>query len=161
MDVRHLVPWGRTKGAPAVPGMDEGGPFLNLHREINRLFEDAFRGFDLPSRRFGWPTTWPRVDVADDGKEVKVIAELPGMDENDVTVTLRDGVLTLRGEKKAENEGRDYSERWYGQFQRAFTLGPDIDPDKVAATFKNGVLTVTVEKKPEAQRAEKRIPING
>ncbi|HZT18259.1 MAG TPA: Hsp20/alpha crystallin family protein, partial [Dongiaceae bacterium] len=101
------------------------------------------------------------VEVSETDKEVKVVAELPGLDEKDVDVTLHDGVLTLKGEKKAEVNGTVYSERWQGSFQRSLQLGSEIDPEKVAASFKNGVLTVTLAKRPEAQSQVKRIPIKG
>jgi HSP20 family protein len=81
------------------------------------------------------------------------------MEEKDVELSLRDGVLTLKGEKQAETNGSVYSERWHGSFQRSIDLGPDVDPDKVTASFKNGVLTVTLGKRPEAQSQVKRIPI--
>ncbi|HIJ64297.1 MAG TPA: Hsp20/alpha crystallin family protein [Rhodospirillaceae bacterium] len=160
MDVKNLVPWKRNKTEPATGLEDEGSPFLALHREVNRLFDDFFHGFDSPMVRNGWLSGWPKMDIADNGKDIKVKAELPGMDEKDIEVTLHDGMLTLKGEKKAENDGRHYSERWQGRFERSLALGPDIDPTKVSAVFKNGLLTVTVEKKPEDQRAVKRIPIS-
>ena len=75
-------------------------------------------------------------------------------------VTLHDGVLTLRGEKKVERNGTLYSERWEGAFARDIPVGDDVDPDKVKATFKNGVLTVALSKKPESRREVKRITIN-
>ena len=81
-------------------------------------------------------------------------------DKSDVEVTLHDGVLTLRGEKKLERKGTLYNERWEGVFERDIPVGDDIDPDKVKATFKNGVLTIALSKKPEAQREVKRITIN-
>lgn len=158
MDMRNLVPWNRSR-TPANRAEDEGNSFLTLHREINRLFDDMFRGFDLPAAPVGWSAGWPQVDIADGDKAVTLSAELPGLEEKDIELTLADGVLTLRGEKKAEDEGPQYSERWSGRFERAFTLGPDVDPDKVKAAFKNGVLTVTVDKKPAAERSVKRIPI--
>jgi HSP20 family protein len=83
------------------------------------------------------------------------------MEEKDIELTLREGMLTVRGEKKSETNDSVYSERWHGQFERAVQLGPDVDPEKVKAEFKNGVLTVTVGKRPEAQRQVKRIAING
>jgi len=91
---------------------------------------------------------------------VKVEAELPGMEQKDVDISLADGVLTIKGEKKGENSGSFYSERWQGRFERSLRLG-DVDPEKATATFKNGVLTVTVAKPPEAQSQVKRIPISG
>ena len=92
--------------------------------------------------------------------DVKIVAELPGLDEKDIELTLHNGMLTLKGEKKSETQGAVYSERWHGRFERSLQLGPDVDPEKVNAGFKNGVLTVTVPKPPEAQRQVKRIPIN-
>jgi len=88
-----------------------------------------------------------------------VVAELPGLSEKDVKITLHNGMLTLKGEKKSESSNASYTERWHGQFQRTLSLGPDVDPDKVNASFKNGVLTVTLGKRPEAQRQVKRIPV--
>ena len=90
----------------------------------------------------------------------EVTAELPDVDEKDVEITLHEGVLTLKGGKKAESTGASYSERWHGQFQRSVMLGPDIDLGKVNATFRNGMRTITVGKRPEAQRQVKRIPIS-
>lgn len=160
MDVKSLIPWGRTRTTPAPSYAEDTSPFLALHREMNRLFDDFFRGFDLPMpSRLGWSATWPNVEVSDTGKEVKVVAELPGLEEKDVEVTLSDGVLTLKGEKKQENNGSLYSERWHGSFQRSLQLGPEVDPDQVKASFKNGVLTITLAKRPEAQSEVKRIPI--
>ena len=160
MDMKSLIPWSRGKSTPAFHIEDEGTPFWALHREMNRLFDDFFRGFDSPLGHSGWSNAWPQLDVADNGTEIKVTAELPGMEEKDVELTLHDGVLSLRGEKKSEKDGPQYSERWHGSFQRSLQLGPDVDPEKVSANFKNGLLTVTIAKKPEALGATKRIPIN-
>lgn len=162
MDVKSLIPWNRNRTAPAARYNEESTPLVALHREMNRLFDDFFRGFDVPTTsRLGWTGSWPSVDVSETDKEVKVVAELPGLEEKDVDVTLREGVLTIKGEKKVENEGSVYSERWQGSFERSVQLGPEIDPDKVTASFKNGVLTVSLAKRPEAQSTAKRIQING
>ncbi|OIQ83588.1 alpha-crystallin [mine drainage metagenome] len=159
MNVKSLMPWNRGK----LPGalFEDGSPFLTLHREMNRLFDDMLHGVDrdLPSTRLGWGTAMPRLDLHDGETEVSLTAELPGLEAKDVQITLRDGVLTLKGEKKAETTQPHYSERWFGQFQRSVALGPDVDADKVTATFKDGVLTVTAAKKPGAADAEKQIPI--
>jgi len=82
------------------------------------------------------------------------------MEEKDIDLNFHDGMLTLKGEKKHETNDAVYSERWHGQFQRSFHLGPDVDPEKIHAEFKNGVLTITAGKRPEAQRQVKRIAIN-
>jgi HSP20 family protein len=129
---------------------------------MNRMFEDFARSFELETpARFGISGSWPHVDVEDAEKEVKVVAELPGMDQKDIDVSLTDGVLTIKGEKKAETNGALYRERWHGQFQRSLPLGPDVDPDQVTAEMRNGILTVTAKKRPEAQRQVKRIPVGG
>jgi HSP20 family protein len=142
---------------------DNANPFLALHREMNRIFDDFARGFDLPMLSGGWSAGWsggwPHVEVSDTDDNVRVVAEVPGLEEKDIEVTLHNGILTLRGEKKSESQGSVYSERWHGRFERSMQLGPDVDPDRVNAAFKNGVLTITVPKRPEAQRQVKRIPI--
>ena len=129
---------------------------------MNRLFDDAFRSFDTPAL-FGRMPNWPSMEVSETDNEVRVTAELPGLDEQDVEVLLEDGGLTLRGEKKSEIEDKDrhYSERFYGRFERRIPLGFDAEQEKVNAAFKNGVLTVTIPKSAEAQRNTKRVPING
>lgn len=158
--MRNLIPWGRNdRNLPARNYGDDNSPFFSLHREMNRLFDDFFRDIDFPAiGRRGW-SSWPQVEMRETDKEVMVVAELPGMDEKDVELSLQQHVLTLKGERKSESEGALYSERWHGQFQRTIQLSPDIDPEKATATFKNGILTVTFAKRPEAQSTMKRIPI--
>jgi HSP20 family protein len=140
---------------------DSLSPVVSLHREMNRPFDDVFRGFDN-SRIWGGRDAWPSVDVEETEKEYRVTAELPGLEERDVEVLLQDGLLTVRGEKKLETEAknRSYSERFYGRFERQITLDRDVDDGVVNATFKNGVLTVTVPKNARAVERTKRIPIN-
>ena len=166
MSVRDLIPWSRGNNqAPTIYRGDDMDPFLSLHRDVNRLFDEAFRGFDTPSL-FGRMRTgngaWPNVEVSETDKEIRVTAEVPGLEENDIEVFLEDGVLTLRGEKKSESEdnSRQFSERYYGRFERRLVLGREVEQDKVAATFKNGVLSVTLPKTAKAQANAKRIAIN-
>ena len=159
MALTDLIPWNRNRNMP-VPRQPD--PFTALRREMDRVFDDFFRGFDLPMTGTpGWSVgTWPHVEVSETDNEVKLVAELPGMEEKDIELNFNDGLLTLKGEKKAETNGAVYSERWHGQFERSFRLGPDVDPDKIKAEFKNGVLTITAGKRPEEQRQVKRIPVN-
>jgi HSP20 family protein len=164
MAIRDLIPWNNRGRQINVRRNEEANPFLALHREVNRLFDDFFRGFDLSpfgdDRFFAPKVGWPNVEVSETDKEVKIAAELPGLDEKDVTVELANGVLTISGEKKAETEDRLFSERYYGRFERRIPVD-DIEEDKVTASFKNGVLTVTLPKSPAAQQKVKRIAING
>ena len=163
MSMKDLI--SRVRNDVAVRRHEDDGPFLTLHRQVDRLFEDFMHNFSLPvAGRLGWPSKLPHVEVDETDKEYKIVAELPGMDEKDVDLTLREGLLTLKGEKKSETSettkaGGHYSECWYGTFERSFDLGPDADPDKVSAIFKKGVLTVNVAKRPEAQSRVKRIPV--
>jgi HSP20 family protein len=169
MNVKDLIPWNRSENkSPAV--YRDADPFMALHREVNRLFDVVFRGFDqfgmgqfpsLASSRANWG--WPTVEVSETDKEIRVSAELPGLEEKDVEVTLDDDVLTLRGEKRSETDDkeRQFSERFYGQFERRIPLGTEVDQDKVEARFKNGVLAITMPKTERAQSKAKRIAING
>lgn len=159
MALTDLIPWNRDRNMPVHRQAD---PFVALRRDMDRVFDDFFRGFDLPmTASGGWKVgTWPHVEVSETDNDVKLVAELPGMEDKDIDLNFHDGMLTLKGEKKTENNGAVYSERWHGQFQRTFQLGADVDPDKIKAEFKNGVLTITAEKRPQAQRQVKRIAIN-
>ena len=105
----------------------------------------------------------PRVDVSETDMEVKVSAELPGMDEKDISVELQDDVLTLRGEKKSEQEekGKNWfrREQSWGSFQRSIELPAGVDAGKAKAQFKKGVLVFTAPKRPEEQAQRKTVPI--
>ncbi len=158
MTLTDLMPWVRSRPL-STSVRNEEDPLAALQRSMNRIFDDFSSNFGLPAISRGAWSTWPRLEIRESGNEVIITADLPGMEEKDIELSLQDGVLTLKGEKKSESEGALYSERWHGQFQRSVQL-PEIDPDKVNAAFKNGVLTVTLVKKPEAQTAVKRIPIN-
>jgi HSP20 family protein len=162
MNVRDLIPWNRGDRDISRGFRPEAmSPVMNLHREMNRLFDDMFRGFDSP-RLWGGRNEWPNMDVEETDKEYRVTAELPGMEERDVEVLLQDGVLTLRGERKVENESRNrtFSERFYGRFERQLSFDREVDDGNVNATFRNGVLTVIVPKTAQAVERVKRVPIN-
>lgn len=156
-------PWGRDRDLTTRRSEDYN-PFLTLHREMNRLFDDAFRGFDLApvsGSLFEQSARWPSIEVNETDKDVKVTAELPGLEEKDVQVELANGALSIKGEKKTETEDKDrkFSERYYGRFERRIPI-EDVDQDKISAAFKNGVLTVTMPKLPQAESKVKRIAIN-
>jgi HSP20 family protein len=165
MAMRDLIPWNRGRDMTARRS-EEVNPFLALHREMNRLFDDAFRGFDLApfgtDRFFDRGMGWPNIEVSETDKDVKVLAELPGLEEKDVQVELANGVLAIKGEKKTETEDKErlFSERYYGRFERRIPID-DVDEDKVSASFKNGVLTITMPKAAQPQLKAKRIAING
>ena len=161
MSVRDLIPWGRqtsSNQAPVPYRESEMTPFFGLRREIDRLFDDVFR---LPVFGGAGAISWPSVEVTEGDREIRISAEIPGMSEKDVELTVHDGVLTLRGEKKSQTEDKDrgYSERWYGRFERRIALPFGVEEAKAEASFRDGVLTVTLPKSAEAASG-RRIPIN-
>jgi len=163
MGFRDLIPW--SKNHDMVQRREEQNPFLTLHREMNRLFDDVFSGFGLAARspmlmegRF----SWPRVELTESDTALKVTAELPGLEEKDVQVELANGVLVIRGETKVDSDGNGklFSERYYGAFERQIPL-EGVQEDKAEASFRNGVLTVTLPKSDQARQSVRRIAING
>jgi HSP20 family protein len=165
LNVRELIPWSRSR--EISPGRREvEHPFLALQREMDRLFDEFWRGFDLPMLgrgERGYGMLSPRLDVREDEKSIVVTAELPGMDESDVQVTLTDNSLIIEGEKKSETEeserGYRYAERSFGSFRRVVPIDAEIIGDKVEASFHNGVLTVVLPKTPEAEGKFRKIPV--
>jgi HSP20 family protein len=165
MSVRDLIPWGRSNRAPAPYREDDRSPFLSLHREMNRVFDDFFRDFDMRLPMMGGAGLsggWPHIDLSETEQHITVTADLPGIEEKDVEVLLQDGMLTLRGEKRSETEdkNRQFSERYYGRFERHIPLDAEVKADKAEARFKDGVLTVSLPKNPEARPKAKRIAIS-
>jgi HSP20 family protein len=166
MAMRDLIPWARGRDLMPDFWRDERtSPFFTLQREMNRLMDDVFRSFTstplMP--RMDWlSSSWPKVEVSESEKQITITAEIPGMEEKDVELLLREGSLIIRGEMKSETEEkeRQWSERFYGRFERQIPVGHDIDEEKVAATFRNGVLTVICPKTERAQEKAKRIAIN-
>jgi HSP20 family protein len=164
MAIKDLIPW-NNRGREV--GFQRGAdihPFFALHREMNRMFDHVFRGFDLApglTLRTQDGLDWPQIDIDETDKEGQITAELPGLDENDVSLEIANGVLSISGEKKTESEdkARRFSERYYGRFERRIPL-QDVEEDKASAAFKNGVLTVTVPKSAEAKSNVRRIAIN-
>jgi HSP20 family protein len=158
MQMRSLVPWRRSRGEITQANAPDDIPSIfGLHRQMNRLFNDFLRDFETPLAPMN---SWPALEVQDDEKLMKVVAELPGMEEKDIDLSLRDGVLTIKGEKSKKTDGAVYSERWHGQFTRQIDVGPDVDPEKVKASFDKGMLTVTLEKRPSARTETRKIAIN-
>lgn len=156
MAITDLIPWKRKEPedeeeerALAV----RQDPFPSFQQQIDQIFDEFFRGWGLepsPTAREDWELFSPRVDVAESGDEVKVSVELPGLDEEDIELSLSRDVLTIRGEKKREEEerGRNYyrAERSYGAFRRSVPLPAAVDADAADAVFRSGVLTITLPK---------------
>jgi HSP20 family protein len=145
-------------------------PFWQLHREVDRLFEEAFRNFGwfprLPEQAELARPSWlrPALDIEETSKEYRVTVEVPGVEERDLDVSVDNNVLVIRGEKRQErdrSEGSYHrSERFYGHFQRMLDLPEDADPEAITARFRNGVLSITIGKRQSAQKPKGRtIPI--
>jgi HSP20 family protein len=154
--IRSLVPF-RDRGGLVRP---EVALFGSLHREIDCLFDDFARGFSIPGPQGNVGLT-PSIDVSETDKEIEITAELPGLERKEIEISLDDNVLTIRGEKKFQEEQKDeknknyrMSERSYGMFYRTMEQPNGIDPASIQATMSKGVLKITVAK-PEPSKAKK------
>jgi HSP20 family protein len=146
----HLSPFGF--------GSHSGDPFLMLRHEMEQLFDNAVRG---PAQGSGSSATVlaPRMDISEDEKEIKVVAEMPGASPDNVEVVIDDDLLTIRGERAQERETsrKNYPlvERAVGVFQRSLRLPAPVDASQVQARFDNGVLTVTIPKAGGRERSRR------
>ncbi len=169
--MKDLIPW-RKKSEEVVPSRSrwEDPTLDQLERRMTHMFENFFEDFDRgwgrsPLLRRGeeWTAEVPSFEVSESDEEFCVKAELPGMDEKDIEVSLEGRELSVRGEKKREHEDkhRDYyvSEVSYGEFSRSIQLPEGIDRDKVKAEFKKGVLTLTLPKTEQGKSQRKRIDV--
>jgi HSP20 family protein len=169
MCAMSLLPFNRGRSVPRRRP-EEADPLLALRQEMSRVFDDFFSGVGLPSFAGSEPASTvpailtPRMDVSETDDAVRIAVELPGLDEDDVDVTLDGDVLTIRGEKETEREeDRDYHiiERAEGTFLRTLRLPFEADPEQVQAAFRDGVLTITIPKPKEAQQRSRRIEVQG
>lgn len=146
----------------AITRRPEVGNFYGL-RQLNRMLDDAFSGWPLQEGTI--TSAWlPPCDVVEDANGVRIMMEIPGVDPDDVHLSLENNVLTIRGEKRQQQEGDESGrvhryERSYGAFERTFSLPTTVEADKVEADYDNGVLTVSL---PKAERMRPReIPLKG
>jgi HSP20 family protein len=161
-----------VKKATPAPAPDA---WRSFRTEMDRLFDRFSSGFGVPSfrRMFDTEPAWhyesafsfaaPAVDVTEDESAYKITAEMPGLDEKNIEVTVSGDMLTLKGEKHYEKDekgkNRHVSERAYGSFQRSFALPDGIDRDKIAADLTKGVLTISLPKTAEAKKQTKKIEV--
>src|SRR5947207_1281761 len=169
MASRSLMPFSRNTQMSRWG--EDTDPFLQMRREMNRLFDDVFSGFG----GFGLPGAFapalqqmpvaPKIDVSETENEIQIKAEMSGIDQNNVEVLLEDDRLIIRGEKKEEREeddkDRNYHvrERVQGAFSRTLPLPFAPDPNQVKAEFKNGVMTITIPKPQEVKQKQHRIEV--
>ena len=164
MASRSLMPFSRNM--PMSRWSEDSDPFLQMRREMNRLFDDVFGGFGSPSLlgpALRQMPAAPKIDVSETDNEIQITAEMPGIDQNDVEVLLEDDRLIIRGEKKKEREDRDRNyhvrERVQGAFSRTLPLPFAPDPNQVKAEFKNGVMTIKIPKPQEVKQKQHRIEV--
>ena len=154
----HTVPVKHGDKRPPFP-VRHHDPMLQIHRDIDHLFDQFFRGWGLPQRgSFGNFADFnagvllkPKVDLSAADREYLLTVEIPGVAEKDVSVDISNNTMTIKGEKKQEKEDKDKNyyriERSYGCFQRVLSLPEDVDQDAIKAAFKDGVLTITMPRK--------------
>ena len=140
---------------------------VSLQERMNRLFDESFRGAGRPVADEDWALggTWaPAVDIFEQDGNIVLKAEVPGIDAKDVDIRVENNMLTLRGERKFDNEVKNDSyhrvERSYGSFSRSFTLPSVVDTEKIKADYKDGVLRVTLPKKEEAKPKQIAISVS-
>lgn len=158
-----IVPSKRSEERPLSER--SGDPFNYLRSQINRVFDDFWGESSLmPHHQMAATGFSPQVDITETDKEVKVCAEIPGVDSKDIDVSVEDGTLTIKGEKKYEREqnekGQYRMERSYGAFERTIALPAEVDESKAKAEFKKGVLKLTLPKRPGAASRRKKIPVS-
>lgn len=158
---------------PAAP--TQMSPWVSLRDEVNDLFDRFTGGFGFPFGRrafdalprvvkaASFPFTMPAIDLCEDAKGYSVTAELPGLSEKDIEVSISGDMLTLKGEKRQEEDKTEknyhITERSYGTFRRMFYLPDGVDRDKIAASFAKGVLTITLPKSAQAAAQDKKIEV--
>ena len=164
VDFKALVPR-RNNNKPQTPTTREDffDPFVTFRREMDRMFDDFFGGSGLRPAQSGWQALTPAVDIDENDKEIVISAELPGVTEKDVEVSLAGDILTIKGEKRSQHEEKNgdsaYVERRFGSFSRSVRLPFEAGDEQADAKFANGVLTVRVPKPAQLQRAVRRIEV--
>jgi HSP20 family protein len=163
----------RSEGGQRPPTR-AGNPLFDLRNEIDTLFDRFFSGSlfgpfgglpDAQPLRQPFSGMMPKVDVSESEREIQIVAELPGLKQENVELNLENDLLTLRGETSTSRDEKDkqyhLTERSYGRFERSFRLPDTVDREKISASFENGLLTVTLPKSERAQKKAKRIEIGG
>ncbi len=155
----------KCEGKHNLPQKSYGKKVGELRHNINRAFDNFFNILDYPLTPLSdFSFIEPKIEMIDGENEVKVLAELPGMKDDDIDVDVsEDGYLTIRGEKKdfseEKSKGRYFSERSYGMVSRTIPLPADVDIDNVVAKFSNGVLKVILPKTLAATQKVRKIKV--
>jgi HSP20 family protein len=162
---RDLTPWRRGGLSPFGASSFSRDPFLSFRQEMDRLFDDFLTPAPAEGRSFAQQgqALRPSIDVDETEQAYTVTAELPGLAEQDIELSLQENALTISGEKRSERDeeegGRRYTERSYGRFSRTIPFQAEIDAEKVEASCSNGVLKVTLPKNAKARDQARKIEI--
>lgn len=187
MDIKKLVPWNWFKkeeeeGGVTVPVQWKSearipypkgsvmGQIAQMHREMDRLFENAFRGAgfspftsDFHAPVVGSALFKPQMDIGATDKEYSITVEVPGVEEKDVNVEVANNTLIIRGEKKQDTEEKEKDfykiERFYGSFQRVLSLPEDAVQEEIKASFKKGILAIKIPRKAVPKTEVKQVEI--
>ena len=128
---------------------------FSLRYQMNHLFDDVFKPVVRGDSRLSMWNWNPTVDIYDNDEHIVITAELPGMDKKDIVINVKDGFLSLKGERSFDNEVKEKAyycrERAFGKFERVFRLPAKIDPEKISADYKDGILKIDIPK-PEEQK---------
>ncbi|APC91653.1 MULTISPECIES: Hsp20/alpha crystallin family protein [Francisella] len=154
------------KNIPVSVGHQKHKPFWSLQNELNKALGDIygwFEPFNFPSERFENLSLSPAIDIVDDKNQFKVEVEMPGMGEDDVKVSIDNGILTIKGEKTTSKQDKDKNymmrEISYGSYERSVSLPDTVDVDKAEASFKKGMLWVILPKKPECAKKYRTLDV--
>jgi HSP20 family protein len=186
MKLQKLNPWNWLQHEETTPGKTEtslanrdysyrgqDNPMMQFHREVDRLFEDVFRGFGFPSLSRQWDSNVtgqnqlaaynPELNVASDENSYHVTLEAPGLSVDDVSLELDGRRLIIRGNKQEEKESKDKQyyrvERRFGQFQRVLALPEDANDSDIIANMDKGVLEIRIPRQPGSSRGVQKIAI--
>lgn len=171
---RNLLPWDWFKDEESKRGQithrNDFPSFSRIHSEMEKMMNDMFKDY-LPSlsknsgKALGMSFLTPKINISEKEDTYKISAEIPGVDEKDIDLSMSNGMLNIRAEKKEEKEDKDEQyhryERYYGTFTRSISLPDNIDENSIEAKFKNGVLNISIKKSKEAKSATKKIEVKG
>ncbi len=159
MELKNIIPRSRS----LLAKREETDPFSIMRRRMDQVFEGFLHGFDLHPFEPQFGGFSPNIDVVESDKEIRISAELPGMEEKDIEVSINKESLSIKGEKKEEKEdkGKGYyrMERSYGSFSRTIPLPIEVETDKIEAKFKKGVLSIVLPKTARAVSETKKIAV--
>jgi HSP20 family protein len=163
MSLRNLAIWNKKNNELDNVNVNS---FQSFHNEIDRLFDGFFSDFGRMPSLFSGDRVGafsPKIDISNDKSAIDVVAELPGLDEKDIQVSLKDNVLTIKGEKKMSDEKKEKNyhrvERSFGSFERSIRVPEGINVEEIKASFKNGVLSVSLPKSEKAKEEARKIEV--